>query len=87
MRASDLEGKEVIALESGERLGVIQKTELLVDINTGMVEALIFISYGIGGREKGSRTIPWQNIKKIGADLVIVSNYEVGFKRDHGKLT
>ncbi len=71
MRASELDGKEVIEINTGERLGTIQKSELLVDTVTGMVEALIFIKHGWGGKEKESRTIPWRQIRKISGELVI----------------
>lgn len=71
MRVSELEGKEVIQINTGERLGVIQKWELLVDTDTGMVEALVFIKQGWGGRGKESRTIPWRQIRKISSELVI----------------
>lgn len=71
MRASEFDGKEVIELNTGERLGVIQKSELLVNTDTGMVEALIFIKHGWGGREKETRTIPWRQIRKISDELVI----------------
>ncbi len=71
MRASEFDGKEVIEINTGERLGVIQKSELLLNTDTGMVEALIFIKHGWGGREKESRTVPWRQIRKISNDLVI----------------
>lgn len=71
MRASEFDGKEVIEINTGERLGVIQKSELLVNTDTGMVEALIFIKHGWGGREKETRAIPWRQIRKISNELVI----------------
>jgi YlmC/YmxH family sporulation protein len=72
LRASELEGKEVININTGDRLGFIRKTELLVNTVTGIVEALIIVKIGIGGREKEIMTIPWRKIKKIGAELIIV---------------
>lgn len=77
MRASDLNGKEVIELNTGERLGVIQKSELLINTVTGMVEALVFIKYGWGGREKELRTIPWPQIRKISDELVIFEDLKI----------
>jgi YlmC/YmxH family sporulation protein len=72
LRASELEGKEVININTGDRLGFIRKTELLVNTVTGIVDALIIVKIGIGGREKEIMTIPWRKIKKIGAELIIV---------------
>lgn len=71
MRASELDGKEVIEINTGERLGVIQKSELLVNTVSGMVEALIFIKHGWGGKEKELRAIPWRQIRKISEELII----------------
>lgn len=71
MRAGELNGKELIEINTGERLGVIQKSELLMNTDTGMVEALIFIKRGWGGKEKETRTIPWRQIRKISEELVI----------------
>ncbi|NLY75244.1 MAG: YlmC/YmxH family sporulation protein [Firmicutes bacterium] len=71
MRASELEGKEVIELNTGERLGVIQRSELLVNTATGMVEALILVKQGWTGRDKEIRTIPWRQIRKISEELII----------------
>ena len=72
MRASELLGKEVIDIATGERLGVIQKSELLVNLETGMVEALVLVAYGWGGREKEVRSIPWKEIRKISDELIII---------------
>lgn len=71
MRASEFDGKEVIEIITGERLGVIQKSELLVNTDTGMIEALIFIKHGWSGKDKEMRTIPWRQIRKISGELVI----------------
>jgi YlmC/YmxH family sporulation protein len=74
LRASELEGKEVININTGDRLGFIRKTELLVNTATGIVEALIIVKIGVGGREKEIMTIPWHKIKKISDELIIVDN-------------
>lgn len=74
MRASELEGKEVINIHTGDRLGIIQKSELLINTATGMVEALILVKSGFGGREKEVQTIPWREIRKICEDLIIIES-------------
>ena len=83
MRASELEGKEVINVYTGDRLGVIRRNELLINSETGTVEGLIIIKLGVGGREKEMMTIPWQKIKKISDELIIVESD--GGKTDFGK--
>lgn len=71
MRISELEGKEVIELTTGERLGVIKDCELLVNLATGTVEALLVQKGGWTGKEKNTRTIPWKCIRKISQELII----------------
>jgi YlmC/YmxH family sporulation protein len=72
MRGKDLEGKEVIELTSGERLGIIRNSELLINLNTGVVEGLILRQPGFAGLGKTERTIFWSKIRKISAELIIV---------------
>jgi len=76
VRASDLEGKEVIELKSGERLERIKDWELLINTETGMVEALIVTTHGWGGVETGHRTIPWKQIRKISQELILFETDE-----------
>ncbi len=76
MRANDLVGKEVIAVNTGEKLGVIQKSELLINTTSGMVEALIFVQQSWSGREKEIMTIPWGDIQKISEKLIIFNEKE-----------
>lgn len=71
MRLSELEGKEVIELRSGERLGMLKDYELLINIETGEVEALLLQKHSWGGSEKNNRSIPWRQIQKISQDLLL----------------
>ena len=72
MRSSALEGKEVIELTSGERLGIIKDSELLLNLNTGMVEGLILKQSGFAGFGKAERIVTWLKIRKISEELIIV---------------
>lgn len=76
MRVSELMGKEVIDVNSGDRLGTIQKSELLINTTTGMVEALILVKPHWSGGEKEIKTIPWRNIRKISDELIIIVGEE-----------
>ncbi|NLM54267.1 MAG: YlmC/YmxH family sporulation protein [Firmicutes bacterium] len=71
MRYSDLAGKEIIAVDEGIRLGVVDHTDLVINARTGEVDSVI-IPYG--RRLWGSRVvvIPWRGITKIGRDFLIV---------------
>lgn len=72
MRGSELEGKEVIELSTGARLGVIRDSELLINLKTGRVEGLILRQAGFGGLGKHEQIIPWKQIRKISDELIIV---------------
>ncbi|MBP2642613.1 MAG: sporulation protein, YlmC/YmxH family [Firmicutes bacterium] len=75
MRLSDLKGKEVINLGDGVRLGFIDECDLVFDSYSGRINALLvprrswFSLFGGDGR---SNTIPWQAIRRIGDEVIIV---------------
>ncbi len=71
MRYSDLAGKEIVSFDEGIRLGVINDTDLIINTKTGEVDSII-IPYGKGFLKRRMIVIPWQGIKKIGRDLIIV---------------
>lgn len=79
MRSSELEGKEVIELTTGERWGVIKESELLIHTCTGKVEAIILRQPNVFG--KNERTIPWDKIRKISDQLVIVEGMNPGVSK------
>ncbi len=72
---SELHAKEVIHLADGERLGAISDIE--IDFDTGKVISISvpgeYKMFGMLGREP-ERIIPWEQIKKIGDDLIIIDN-------------
>ena len=70
-RLKDLEKKEVIDCHSGCRMGYISDFE--INFCSGQIVSIIVpkgSSFGFWNKE--DLVIPWQNIKKIGEDLVIV---------------
>jgi YlmC/YmxH family sporulation protein len=75
MRLSDLTGKEVINLGDGARLGFIEECDLVFEGATGRIDALIvprqswLSALWQDGR---TSTIPWQTIKRIGDEVIIV---------------
>ena len=72
-RITDLSYKEVIHLESGQRLGYVRDAE--IDPATGRVTALIIPGrlkwLGLLGREPET-VIPWERIHRLGADIIFV---------------
>lgn len=75
MNLSELAGKEIVNLVSGERLGVIGECDIIIDETTGKILALsIPRERGFLGirRDRGDLEIPWRNVKKIGNDMIII---------------
>ncbi len=75
MRFSTMGGKEIVNLCDGSRLGIIGDSDLLIDEKTGKIRALLipdqknlfnFLSSGT------LLEIPWQAIKRIGNDMIII---------------
>jgi YlmC/YmxH family sporulation protein len=80
MRLHDLTGKEVINLADGARIGMIDECELVFDGNNGQVAALLLpnrIDFWHLFQENRTPSIPWQAIKRIGQDFILV-DYEQG---------
>lgn len=70
---SEMKEKEVINIRNGMKIGFIYDFE--IDLEKGEVVAAIIPSYGkvfgIFGKNKDI-IIPWQNIFKIGHDIILV---------------
>lgn len=71
LRYSDLAGKEIIDIDAGLRLGVVNDTDLVIDSEAGRVVAIIIPARGSWWNRR-ELEIPWHGIKKIGVDLIIV---------------
>lgn len=69
----DFKHKEVVNINNGKRLGFVQ--DVCADLETGMITSII-----VPGNNKllslfsqgNDIVIPWQNIKCIGDDLILV---------------
>ncbi len=69
----DFKHKEVVNINNGKRLGFVQ--DVCADLETGMITAII-----VPGGNKvinifsqvNDITIPWNNIRCIGEDLILV---------------
>lgn len=75
MRLSQFAGKEVINLGDGARLGIIDECELTFDSKSGYIHTLLLPTrnglLNFFGENKMA-TIPWQTIKRIGEEVIIV---------------
>ena len=73
VKGLDFKHKEVININNGKRLGYVQ--DVCADLETGMITSII-----VPGSNKimsffnqnNDIVIPWQNIKCIGDDLILV---------------
>lgn len=86
MRLHELTGKEVINLADGARIGMIDECELVFDGKNGKIAALLLpnrMDFWRLFHENRSSSIPWQAIKRIGQDFILV-DYEQGSEK---KLT
>ena len=69
----DFKHKEVININNGKRLGYVQ--DVCADLETGMITSIIvpgsnqIMSFF---NQNNDIVIPWQNIKCIGDDLILV---------------
>ncbi|WP_236911926.1 YlmC/YmxH family sporulation protein [Clostridium sp. Cult1] len=72
---SELGGKEIINLNNGQRLGIIADSDIIVDKKTGKIITLLVPERKLQLRLFGENTeieIPWDTIRKIGNDMIIV---------------
>ena len=69
----DFKHKEVININNGKRLGYVQ--DVCADLETGMITSIIVPGSNkimIFFNQNNDIVIPWQNIKCIGDDLILV---------------
>ena len=82
IRASDLSARDVVNTVDGRRLGNIVDVEL--DLDTGRIVAVIVPGQakvmGVFGKSD-DYVVPWENIKKIGEDVILVELSERYLRR------
>jgi YlmC/YmxH family sporulation protein len=72
---SRLSRKEIINLYDGARLGYVGESDLVIDDTNGSIQAIIVFPRGINMKtSRGARelVIPWDSVKKIGEEVLIV---------------
>ncbi len=69
-----MSGKEIVDVKRAERLGILGHTDLEINENTGEIRSLIIPSLKwFGLKKEGSDIrVPWNHIKKIGTDMIII---------------
>ena len=72
MRLSDLQNKDVVDIKTGERLGIIIDAEINTEGNIKKI--FVYNKKGLIGRlNSEEKIIMWQQVKKIGFDVILVS--------------
>lgn len=84
MRLSQLSGKEIIDLENGERMGMVGQADLIINELSGVIESMILpASSFLGmGKKREEVLIPWQSIRKIGPEMMIIELRQRGRVRE-----
>lgn len=79
MRFSELGGKEIVDLNNGSRMGTAGQTDLVIDTSTGKIQAMILPGATLFGfnRKKEGMTIPWQSIRTVGSEMIIIDVKEM----------
>jgi YlmC/YmxH family sporulation protein len=75
MKYSEFGQKEIINLSNGEKFGYVGDSELVIDEETGKIKGLIInINKGQFSlfSDKDQCEIPWECIKKIGPEMLII---------------
>ncbi|PFL18192.1 YlmC/YmxH family sporulation protein [Bacillus cereus] len=73
MRLSELSGKEIVDLERAEKMGVLGHADVEINERDGRIQALIIPLGKWGGfrREQQEVRVEWNQIKKVGHDMII----------------
>ncbi|MFC5703583.1 YlmC/YmxH family sporulation protein [Cohnella faecalis] len=89
MKISDFQTKDVINIVDGKKLGQISDLEL--DLRQGRIDSIVvptsarFFGMFGGGTDV---VIPWRNIVKIGADVVLVRLDDArAYRNEEGEAT
>jgi len=69
-KASYFKSREVVNVTEGEKLGYVYDME--IDETSGKISAIIVPGKNAGIFSKGKTVIPWEKIKKIGDDIILV---------------
>lgn len=74
MRLSDLQNKDVVDLVSGEKIGNVVDVEISNETGN-ILKMIVYDRKGFMNLLRGNNeiTITWQQIKKIGSDVILVS--------------
>lgn len=83
IKISEFQMKDVVNIADGKKLGNIGDID--INVQTGKINAVIISGsgkvLGFFGREEDI-VIPWRNILKIGEDVILVRQQDLGIAKD-----
>jgi len=78
---SELAAKEIVNLLTGERLGLVGESDLVLDEATGRIEEMVLPARrGLWG-QRPPYVVPWSAVRRIGPQVVIVELEEPAPRR------
>lgn len=73
MRLSEFSSKKIVNLFDGEIMGMAGDSDLLIEPATGAITGIIApAGRSRGGINRGEVTIPWESVRKIGPEVIVV---------------
>ncbi|PFN24232.1 YlmC/YmxH family sporulation protein [Bacillus cereus] len=78
MRLSEFSGKEIVNLESAEKMGVLGYVDLEINERGGQIQTLVIPAGKWGGFKKEPQEIrvAWSQIKKVGRDIILCDSID-----------
>lgn len=77
MKFGELKDREIININTGEKLGVFANCDLDIDIDSGHIISLLISEntsiFSFLNKQEESLVIPWEKIVKIGKDTIMVN--------------
>lgn len=85
VKLSELIGKDIVNIQNGGRLGTVADSDLVIELETGEIQSIMLPSRTgfLGFLDRNNFTIPWNCVKKIGSEVIIVDLDEthINYKR------
>ncbi|TGB04755.1 YlmC/YmxH family sporulation protein [Halobacillus salinus] len=74
MRLNSLSQKEVIDIETGKKLGMLGRADLVIDPETGSILSLVVMNQSLFGLRTSKQpfSISWNQIETIGEETILL---------------
>ncbi|MPW25825.1 YlmC/YmxH family sporulation protein [Alkalibaculum sp. M08DMB] len=77
MKYGELKEREIINVNTGEKLGIFGNCDLDIDISNGQITSLLISEnssfFSFFSKQEEYVVIPWEKIVKIGKDTIMIS--------------